>query len=77
MDKLEMQTPNFTDENIEKLAGLFPNCVTEAKDAEGKLKKAIDVDLLNLNLIQVEVSYDWLQSYHEYKNSDTHHKNST
>ncbi len=40
MDKLDMQTANYTDENIEKLAGLFPNCVTEAKDASGKLKKA-------------------------------------
>jgi len=50
MDKLEMQTANFTDENIEKLAGLFPNCVTEAKDATGKLKKAIDFDLLKQEL---------------------------
>ena len=50
MDKLDMQTPNFTDENIEKLAGLFPNCVTEAKDANGKLKKAIDFDLLKQEL---------------------------
>lgn len=50
MDKLEMQTSNFTDENIEKLAGLFPNCVTEAKDANGKLKKAIDFDLLKQEL---------------------------
>lgn len=50
MNKLEMQTPNFTDENIEKLAGLFPNCVTEAKDANGKLKKAIDFDLLKQEL---------------------------
>ncbi|MDQ7060918.1 MAG: site-specific DNA-methyltransferase [Sulfurimonas sp.] len=50
MDKLEMQTPNFTDENIEKLAGLFPNCVTESRDDKGMLKKAIDFDLLKQEL---------------------------
>jgi len=50
MNKLDMQTPNFTDENIEKLAALFPNCVTEATDAKGGLKKAIDFDLLKQEL---------------------------
>ena len=50
MDKLDLQTPNFTDENIEKLAALFPNCVTEASDAKGKVTKAIDFDLLKQEL---------------------------
>ena len=50
MNKLDMQTTNFTDENIEKLAALFPNCVTEATDAKGGLRKAIDFDLLKQEL---------------------------
>ena len=50
MDKLDLQTPNFTDENIEKLAILFPNCVTEARDAKGNVAKAIDFDLLKQEL---------------------------
>ena len=50
MNKLKMQTQNFTDENIEKLANLFPNCVTESKDNSGKLKKSIDFDLLKQEL---------------------------
>ena len=50
MDKLEMQTPNFTDENIEKLAELFPNCVTESRNDKGMVKKAIDFDLLKQEL---------------------------
>ena len=50
MNKLKMQTQNFTDENIEKLANLFPNCVTESKDNSGKLKKTIDFDLLKQEL---------------------------
>jgi len=50
MDKLDLQTANFTDENIAKIADIFPNCVTEAKDATGTLKKAIDFDLLKQEL---------------------------
>jgi len=50
MDKLDLQTPNFTDENIEKLATLFPNCVTEAHDEKGNVTKAIDFDLLKQEL---------------------------
>jgi adenine-specific DNA-methyltransferase len=45
MEKLDLQTPNFTDENIQKLSELFPNCVTE--DADGK---AIDFDQLRQEL---------------------------
>ncbi|RJO59887.1 site-specific DNA-methyltransferase [candidate division WS5 bacterium] len=50
MDKLKMHTPDFTDENIKKLAELFPNCVTESRDDDGKLKKAIDFDQLRQEL---------------------------
>ena len=38
MDKLQMQSKNLADENIEFIAKRFPNCVTEALDEEGKLK---------------------------------------
>ena len=44
-DKLDMQSPDLVNQNIEKLAELFPNCVTES--AEGK---AIDFDLLKQEL---------------------------
>ncbi len=52
MIKLDMKTPNFTDENIEKLAQLFPNIVTESKDEKGNIKKAIDFELLKQELSQ-------------------------
>jgi adenine-specific DNA-methyltransferase len=46
-----MHTPDFTEQNIAKLAELFPNCVTEAKDDEtGLIKKAIDFDQLRQEL---------------------------
>ena len=40
MDKLKMHSPNLVDANIEKIAALFPNCVTEAQDENGELKKS-------------------------------------
>ena len=45
MERLDLTTPNFTDENIQKLSELFPNCVTE--DSNGK---AIDFDALKQEL---------------------------
>ena len=36
MDKLKMQSENLVDENIEKIAKLFPNCVTEGKNENGQ-----------------------------------------
>lgn len=43
--KLDLKSPDLVNENFEKLAALFPNCVTEG--AEGK---AIDFDLLRQEL---------------------------
>lgn len=44
-EKLDMASPDLVNENFEKLAALFPNCVTES--ASGK---AIDFDLLKQEL---------------------------
>ena len=51
MTKLKLHTPNLTEENIEKLASLFPTCVTETADEKtGQLKRAIDFDQLRQEL---------------------------
>ncbi|AIG03229.1 MULTISPECIES: site-specific DNA-methyltransferase [Pseudomonas] len=50
MDTLKMHSKNLTEANIDKLAELFPNCITEALDAQGDLKKAVDFDLLRQEL---------------------------
>lgn len=39
MDKLKMQSTNLVEDNIGKLAELFPNCITEIRSAKGELKK--------------------------------------
>lgn len=55
MDKLKMQSENLVDENIEKIAKLFPNCVTEGKDENGQVVKLVDFDLLKQELSKVVV----------------------
>ena len=37
MEKMKLETPDLTAQNIEKIGALFPNCVTETVDENGKL----------------------------------------
>lgn len=46
MENLKMHTPDLADENFKKLAALFPNAVTETKDENGNVVRAIDADIL-------------------------------
>ena len=46
MRKPKFETPDLTSENIEKIAALFPNCVTEASDGHGGIKRAVNFELL-------------------------------
>jgi adenine-specific DNA-methyltransferase len=55
MNKLSMHTPNLVDENIRKLAELFPNAVTERKNEQGQVERAVDFDVLRQELSQVVV----------------------
>ena len=50
MDKLKMHSPDITMGNIEKIATLFPSCITESADLQGNVKKSIDFDLLKQEL---------------------------
>jgi len=50
-DKLDMQSPNLVSQNIEKIAELFPSCVTEGENG-----KVIDFDLLKQELSEDIVS---------------------
>ena len=45
-DKLKMRTINKADENFKRLAEMFPNAVTETKDENGEVVRAIDKDVL-------------------------------
>ena len=63
MDKMRMETPDLTAANVEKIGALFPNCITEMADENGKLKKAINFDLLRQMLsgdvVEGDESYEF------------------
>lgn len=46
MEKLSHTTESILDENVEKLAALFPEVVTEVRELDGSLRHTIDVDAL-------------------------------
>lgn len=46
MDKMRMESLDMTTQNIQKIGELFPNCITESADDNGKIKKAINFELL-------------------------------
>lgn len=46
MEKIELGTPDGATENIERIAELFPQVVTEVQDCDGELKHAVDFDAL-------------------------------
>lgn len=50
MDKLKLHSPDFTQQNIAKLAELFPNCVSEAHSEGGAVNRVIDFDQLRQEL---------------------------
>ncbi len=46
MERLKMHTKDFTSVYSEKIAKLFPECVTETTAFDGSIHKAIDLDKL-------------------------------
>ena len=50
MEKLKLQTKDMAERNVELLGQMFPNCLTETINADGKLVRAIDFDKLRQEL---------------------------
>ena len=46
MEKMRFETADMTERNIDKIAELFPNCVTEMRDENGKIKRGINFEML-------------------------------
>ena len=53
--KLKMHSPDLTEDNIAKITTLFPNCISESRDEQGRLKQVVDFDLLRQELSSVIV----------------------
>lgn len=58
MEKMRMESVNMTEQNIEKIGALFPNCITETVDENGKPKKAINFDILRQMLTEEAIAGD-------------------
>ena len=56
MNKPKFETPDLTSQNIDKIAALFPNCVTEMRDENGKLKRAVNFEMLK-QMLSPDVVY--------------------
>lgn len=50
MEHLRMESIDMTKENVQKIAALFPNCVTEHKDENGNIVLGIDFEKLKIEL---------------------------
>lgn len=46
MEKMSMESVDMTAQNIDKIAELFPNCITEAKSEDGNLKRVVNFEML-------------------------------
>lgn len=44
MEKMKMHSMSKIDENVKKIAALFPECITEVVNEEGRLEKVVDID---------------------------------
>lgn len=62
-NKMKFETPNLTEKNIDKIAELFPSVITESADENGKLKKAINFDmlrqLLSEDIVEGDEAYEF------------------
>lgn len=50
MERLKMKSFDNIENNVKKIEEIFPNCVKESKDNDGKVVKVVDFDLLKQEL---------------------------
>ena len=60
MERMKMQSTNKVDDNIKRIGNLFPNCLTERLDENGRPQISIDFDLL-----RQELSHDIVEGTEE------------
>lgn len=57
MDKMKMETPDLTKENVEKLLALFPECATEVEQ-QGKVTRGVNFETLKQLLTPYSIEGD-------------------
>ena len=60
MDKMKMESVDMTANNIEKIGKMFPNCITETKNENGKLKPCLRtiINCYGKTLFRNEIEFD-------------------
>jgi len=58
MDRMRIESVDMTAQNIDKIGSIFPNCITETVDENGKPKKAINFELLKQMLADEVIDGD-------------------
>ena len=68
MDKMRMETADLTARNVEKIAALFPNCVTEALDEERSTKECkVYKKVVNFELLRQMLSDEVVEGDEAYE----------
>ena len=68
MDKLHMESPDMTAQNIDRIAALFPNCITEMLDEErSTLEKKVYKRAVNFELLKQMLSPDVVDGAEAYE----------
>lgn len=68
MDKLRMESPDLTAQNIDRIAALFPNCITEMLDEEHSTpEKKVYKRAVNFELLKQMLSPDVVEGDEAYE----------
>ena len=68
MDKLRMESTNTTKKNIDMIASIFPNCITETIDIELSTdKQKVYKKAVNFDILKQMLSEDILESNETYE----------
>ena len=68
MEKMRMESPDLQQDNVEKIAAMFPNCVTEALDVErSTAEKKVYRKVVNFEMLKQMLSEDMLEGDEAYE----------
>ena len=68
MDKMRMESPDMTAQNVDRIAALFPNCVTEVLDEEHSTpEKKVYKRAINFELLKQMLSPDVAEGNERYE----------
>ena len=68
MDKMRMESPDMTAQNVDRIAALFPNCVTEVLDEEHSTpEKKVYKRAINFEMLKQMLSPDVVEGNERYE----------